>query len=166
MKAPEWHFKIFHPLLCFGCNISFALFNDAGLKLHFVLYQRHDFCFSVCCISLLYLDSVFYFFKDYLFIHLVEREKACKHELGEERRGREKQTTHGTGSPMWGLIPGLRNHNLNWRQTNSLSHPGTPFLSTLIFAHHFASRMNMINNIWLNFIFWYKMKTFIKKHVT
>ena len=45
-----------------------------------------------------------FFFNIYIRFYLFAREREHPHELGEGQR--EKQTPHGAGSPMWGLIPG------------------------------------------------------------
>jgi len=63
------------------------------------------------------------FFFKILFIYLRKSEK--QYERGECQR--EKQTPQWARSPIWGSIPGLRDHDLSRRQTsNWLSHPGAP----------------------------------------
>jgi len=46
---------------------------------------------------------------------------------GEKQREREKQIPHQAGSPVWGPIPGIQDHDPSQRQMpHQLSHPGTP----------------------------------------
>ena len=65
-----------------------------------------------------------------------EKERVRVHERehggGEERRGENlKQTLHSAWSLMWGLIPGLWNHELSWNQESDtqLNESPTEWLS-------------------------------------
>ena len=71
------------------------------------------------------------FFK-IVFIYLREDEQAWAGE-----RQREKQTPCWVQSLLWGSSPGLRDRDLNWRQTlNWLSHPGAaPVPCTSVSKH-------------------------------
>lgn len=62
------------------------------------------------------------FFKDVIYLFIWAHERAQGGGVG-----REKQTSCWAGSLTRGSVPGLWDHELNWRQSlNKLSHPVTP----------------------------------------
>ena len=91
--------------------------------------------------------NYFYFFilQNILFIYLTERERERERtSRGNSRqREREKQASCWARNPMWGWIPGPRDHDLSQRQTlNRLSQPGAPqkphfFLTSYLFFLRF-----------------------------
>ena len=66
----------------------------------------------------------FFFLRFYLFIHKRHRE-------GGRNKGRGKRSRLRAGSPMWDLIPGLRDHALSQRQM--LNHWATQASHDFIF---------------------------------
>ena len=137
--------------ISFSSELCFAAFpkNPGSLEIEWMgffwcfgcwlLRVWTQYCFSCCfhsafCgpVEFLYCEARmmlnFIHFLKILFI-IRERENEWESIRGE---GEEKQTPRWVGSPMWGSIPGLWDHDVIWREMlNHLSHPSTPWISFL-----------------------------------
>ena len=122
-RCPKNHFY------CYCSSILYI--REAPSKFIYLLYlvEYKRMCVFIAfqlVLSLKILSQEFlpyhYSFFFFLKIYLFERAQAWEGQ-------REKQTPRRAGSPMWGSIPGPRDHDLRQRWTlNPLSHPGAPSL--------------------------------------